>query len=79
MKSTVAREISKTIRVSVQMTLNIIYFPQLGYLITLSSCDGQNVEQIERDFLFEFQFRTESTLFFKNPRMRGKNQYKKRT
>ncbi|KAI8852164.1 muts domain V-domain-containing protein [Chytridium lagenaria] len=67
--SLAAREVVHTVPPKYARTLNVIYFPQLGYLITLPFDD--NMEE-ESDFeipgLF-YQFCTESSVFFKSEEM----------
>jgi DNA mismatch repair protein MSH5 len=47
--------------------LTVIYFPQLGYLISLAI--GNNIQDYERAG-FVFQFSTESSAFYKSDKMR---------
>ena len=49
--------------------LNVVYFPQLGYLISLPLQDPSIVNQDYESAGLEFQFSTESTAFFKNSKM----------
>ena len=44
--------------------LNIVYFPQLGFLITLP--------QTIQPEGFELQFQSDKTCYYKNEKMRGK-------
>ncbi|KAF9297295.1 MutS protein msh5 [Linnemannia elongata] len=68
--SEIAKEISVTIPSDFTSTINVIYFPQLGYLITVP----RNPEwKTEEDYQLEgltVQFSTESTVYYKNATMR---------
>lgn len=44
--------------------LNIVYFPQLGFLITLP--------QVVQPEGYDLQFQSDRTCYYKNERMRGK-------
>ncbi|KAG9293455.1 hypothetical protein G9A89_009179 [Geosiphon pyriformis] len=69
-QSEVAREIATMIPTEFASTLNVIYFPQLGYLITVPL----KLEWKEEDDFkiegFYYQFSTETTVYYKNDRMR---------
>ncbi|KAJ3094971.1 MutS protein msh5 [Phlyctochytrium planicorne] len=68
--SIAAREISQIVPTEYSRALNVIYFPQLGFLITLPF--DENMDESE-DFDYpglEFQFCTETTVFFKSEEMR---------
>ncbi|KAF9095287.1 MutS protein msh5 [Mortierella sp. GBA35] len=64
--SEVAKEISATIPSDFTSIINVIYFPQLGYLITVP----MNPEwKSEEDYQLEgltYKFSTESTVYYKN-------------
>ncbi|KAI1310797.1 MutS protein msh5, partial [Mortierella claussenii] len=65
-----AKEISSTIPSDFTSTINVIYFPQLGYLITMPMNPNWKTDQ---DFYLEglcYQFSTESTVYYKNSAMR---------
>ncbi|KAF9124810.1 MutS protein msh5 [Mortierella sp. 14UC] len=68
--SEIAKEISVTIPSDFTSIINVIYFPQLGYLITVP----KNPEwKSEDDYQLEgltVQFITESTVYYKNAAMR---------
>ncbi|KAF9911820.1 MutS protein msh5 [Linnemannia zychae] len=68
--SEIAKEISVTIPSDFTAIINVIYFPQLGYLITVP----RNPEwKSEDDYQLEgltVQFSTESTVYYKNASMR---------
>ncbi|GJJ76106.1 DNA mismatch repair protein MSH5 [Entomortierella parvispora] len=69
--SEIAKEISLTIPSEFTSTINVIYFPQLGYLITMPMNPNWKTEQ---DFILDglcYQFSTETTVYYKNNAMRG--------
>lgn len=63
--SSVAKTVSETINASIPC-LNVIYFPQLGYLITIPTVGGTDIHDIEG---LHFQFCTKSTVYYKNSHM----------
>ncbi|KAG0248875.1 MutS protein msh5 [Mortierella polycephala] len=68
--SEIAKEISQTIPSEFTSTINVIYFPQLGYLITVPINPNW---QADEDYHLEglsYQFSTESTVYYKNGAMR---------
>ncbi|KAF9961209.1 MutS protein msh5, partial [Modicella reniformis] len=68
--SEIAKDISLTIPSDFTSTINVIYFPQLGYLITVPMNPNWRTDQ---DFYLEglsYQFCTESTVYYKNNAMR---------
>ncbi|KAF9171840.1 MutS protein msh5 [Mortierella sp. AD010] len=70
--SDIAKEISQTIPSDFTSTINVIYFPQLGYLITVPMNPDWKTDQ---DFYLEglsYQFSTESTVYYKNDAMRDR-------
>ncbi|KAF9200860.1 MutS protein msh5 [Haplosporangium sp. Z 27] len=70
--SEIAKEISLTIPSNFTSTINVIYFPQLGYLITVPKNPDWKTDQ---DFCLEglsYQFSTESTVYYKNEAMRDR-------
>ncbi|CAG8440083.1 18808_t:CDS:10 [Acaulospora morrowiae] len=73
--SEVAREISAIIPTEFASTLNVIYFPQLGYLITVPL---KPEWKVEKDFQIDglyYQFSTATTVYYKNDRMRELDEY----
>ncbi|KAJ3023757.1 MutS protein msh5 [Thoreauomyces humboldtii] len=67
--SEVAHEISVSVSKDLVSSLNVIYFPQLGYLITIPLKEGMTAqEDFAIDGLF-FQFCTSSTVYYKSDRM----------
>ncbi|KAJ3149151.1 MutS protein msh5 [Geranomyces variabilis] len=67
--SQVAHEISATMSREFATSLNVIYFPQLGYLITVPLREGMTEQ---KDFDIEgliFQFCTSNTVYYKSDRM----------
>ncbi|KND00198.1 MutS family protein MSH5 [Spizellomyces punctatus DAOM BR117] len=67
--SQVAHEISDTIPKEFSTSLNVIYFPQLGYLITIPLKEGMTERE---DFVIEglsFQFCTANAVYYKSDRM----------
>ncbi|KAI9006039.1 muts domain V-domain-containing protein [Gaertneriomyces semiglobifer] len=67
--SEVAAEISTTIPSEFANQINVIYFPQLGYLITIPLKTGmREQEDFEVEGLY-FQFCTASTVYYKSERM----------
>jgi DNA mismatch repair protein MSH5 len=82
----VARQIAAEIPGPVDTTLNVIYFPQLGYLIVVpadekggSIADGSSGEVSGRPSYtgddWEFQFSTETSWYYKSPQMREMDNY----
>ncbi|KAG0031147.1 MutS protein msh5 [Podila clonocystis] len=70
--SQIAREISETIPTEFTNAINVIYFPQLGYLIAVPmNANWQSPEDFELEGL-SFQFKTEHTVYYKNDKMRRK-------
>ncbi|KAF9106612.1 MutS protein msh5 [Mortierella sp. AM989] len=70
--SEIAKEISLTIPSDFTSTINVIYFPQLGYLVTVPMNPNWKTDQ---DFYLEglsYQFSTESTVYYKNDAMRDR-------
>ncbi|GES81967.1 MutS family protein MSH5 [Rhizophagus clarus] len=73
--SEVAREISTTIPSEFALTLNVIYFPQLGYLITVPlKPEWKEEEDFKIDGLY-YQFSTATTVYYKNNRMKELDEY----
>lgn len=85
MLSEVAREIAITLPPEVQTLLNVIYFPQIGYLLVMPSVpetmppDGgatvteSSIEEVRPAWVqddWEFQFFTGACWYYKNPQMR---------
>ncbi|TPX68056.1 hypothetical protein SpCBS45565_g03372 [Spizellomyces sp. 'palustris'] len=67
--SHVAHDISNTIPKEFSTSLNVIYFPQLGYLITIPLKEGMTERE---DFVIEglsFQFCTANAVYYKSDRM----------
>ncbi|KAF9302195.1 MutS protein msh5 [Mortierella antarctica] len=68
--SQIAKEISETIPTEFTHAINVIYFPQLGYLIAVPmNANWQSPEDFELEGL-SFQFKTEHTVYYKNDKMR---------
>ncbi|KAI0076331.1 hypothetical protein K474DRAFT_1708271 [Panus rudis PR-1116 ss-1] len=68
--STVARELSSTIPPDYASSLNVVYFPQLGYLICVpmqEEWEANGVTELEG---WQFQFSSESYVYFKSQEMR---------
>ncbi|PKC07226.1 hypothetical protein RhiirA5_500820 [Rhizophagus irregularis] len=73
--SEVAREISTTIPSEFALTLNVIYFPQLGYLITVPlKPEWKKEDDFKIDGLY-YQFSTATTVYYKNDRMKELDEY----
>ncbi|KAF9585639.1 MutS protein msh5 [Lunasporangiospora selenospora] len=71
--SEIAKEISQTIPFDFTPLINVIYFPQLGYLITVPMNPNWKTEN---DFHLEglsYQFSTETTVYYKNKAMRDEH------
>ncbi|CAH1762843.1 6722_t:CDS:10 [Entrophospora sp. SA101] len=69
--SEVANEISTTIPNEITTSLNVIYYPQLGYLIAIPlKLEWKDEKDFEFDGLY-FQFNTSTTVYYKNDRMKG--------
>nr|CAG8531242.1 9277_t:CDS:10 [Entrophospora candida] len=69
--SEVANEISTTIPNEITTSLNVIYYPQLGYLIAVPlKLEWKDEKDFEFDGLY-FQFNTSTTVYYKNDRMKG--------
>ncbi|KAF8944484.1 MutS protein msh5 [Haplosporangium gracile] len=68
--SEIAKDISVTIPSDFTSIINVIYFPQLGYLITVPrNPDWKSEEDFQLEGL-TIQFSTESTIYYKNATMR---------
>ncbi|KAG0347719.1 MutS protein msh5 [Podila humilis] len=68
--SEIAKKISETIPSEFTHTINVIYFPQLGYLIAIPmNTNWEKPEDFELEGL-SFQFKTEQTVYYKNDEMR---------
>ena len=55
--------------------MNIVYFPQLGFLITLPigmGTNGNEADELGSKLGFQLQFQSEKVYYFKNGKMRGK-------
>ncbi|KAJ3316158.1 MutS protein msh5, partial [Blyttiomyces sp. JEL0837] len=64
-----ANEVSKSLPQALSKSLNVVYFPQLGYLITIPLRPEMRNQE---DFVFDglkFQFCTEKTVFYKSSHM----------
>lgn len=66
--SQVAVDLGEKVLPELAGSLNVIYFPQLGYLITLPFKPEMNTDGMEVDGLV-FQFCTASTVYYKNDEM----------
>ncbi|KAI8819391.1 muts domain V-domain-containing protein [Fimicolochytrium jonesii] len=67
--SQVAHELGDIIPPEFATSMNVIYFPQLGYLITIPLKEGMTNQE---DFVIEglhFQFCTSNTVYYKSDRM----------
>ena len=52
--------------------VNIVYFPQLGFLITLPlPTNGVDPAALGRELCFELQFQSDKICYFKNDKMRS--------
>ncbi|KAF1968338.1 mismatch repair protein 5 [Bimuria novae-zelandiae CBS 107.79] len=69
---TVARSVSQNISATYQGSLNVLYFPQIGFLITvpLDPTTGEAVYEGSFDNPWERMFSTEDQVYFKNSQMR---------
>ncbi|KAI9364612.1 muts domain V-domain-containing protein [Pilaira anomala] len=79
----ISKDISATLPVGLGAVLNVVYFPQLGYLITLpqnrsvsdskSTSSHSHVGDYYAGYLhgFELQFTTTENMYYKNDRMKG--------
>ncbi|CAG8786426.1 15533_t:CDS:10, partial [Racocetra persica] len=71
----VAREISTSIPTESASTLNVIYFPQLGYLVTVPlKPEWKDEEDFKIDGLY-YQFSTATTVYYKNDKMKELDEY----
>lgn len=84
MLSQVARQVAAGIPADVAINLNVIYFPQLGYLIVVPTREGSSNDGGEDDAAgrpvymgqdWEFQFCTGTSWYYKNPQMREMDGY----
>ncbi|TGZ76787.1 hypothetical protein EX30DRAFT_336190 [Ascodesmis nigricans] len=87
MLSEVAREVALTLPEEVRSQLNVLYFPQIGYLIVMPSVasDGTetlvtegSMEEVRPAWVsedWEFQFFTGACWYYKNPQMRELDEY----
>jgi DNA mismatch repair protein MSH5 len=69
---TVARSLSEKLPADFQGALNVLYFPQIGFLITvpLDPATGEAVYDGSYDNPWERMFSTEDQVYFKNSQMR---------
>ncbi|KAJ4353311.1 uncharacterized protein N0V89_005038 [Didymosphaeria variabile] len=69
---TVARSLSEKLPATFQGSLNVLYFPQIGFLITvpLDRTTGEAVYDGSFDNPWERMFSTEDQVYFKNSQMR---------
>ncbi|KAJ3130217.1 MutS protein msh5, partial [Physocladia obscura] len=67
--STVAKDIAKAIPDSFSDSLNVIYFPQLGYLITVPLQPHMTTQESFIIESLDFQFCTSKTVFYKSHQM----------
>lgn len=63
--SEVAFEVTKGLPSEISESLHVIYFPQLGYLITLPNEGQRDLSEIN----FQLQFFTDSYCYYKNQKM----------
>ncbi|CAO3566882.1 unnamed protein product [Mortierella alpina] len=70
--SEIAKEISMTIPSDFASVINVIYFPQLGYLITVPRNPNWKNEQDFSLAGLSYQFCTDSTVYYKNNSMRDR-------
>lgn len=69
-----AKRVVEDLPMGVAEFLNVVYFPQLGYLIVIPI----NTETGTSSFVgvgWEFQFSTVSSFYYKNPQMREMDDY----
>ena len=66
-------EIAQGIHSSSVEAVNIVYFPQLGFLITLPllASDGSDSGRLGETMGFQLQFQSDKVSYFKNDKMRG--------
>lgn len=88
MLSEVARQVVEGIPQNIATNLNVIYFPQLGYLIVVPSVEGSassSAQGIDAGEVagrpayvgddWDFQFCTGTSWYYKNPQMREMDDY----
>lgn len=88
MLSEVARQVVAGIPQDVATNLNVIYFPQLGYLIVVPSTEGSDLSETQSNSEsgmaggpayvggdWEFQFCTGTSWYYKSPQMRQMDDY----
>lgn len=88
MLSEVARQVVAGIPQDVATNLNVIYFPQLGYLIVVPSVEGSDPSEAQSNSEnevagkpayvggdWEFQFCTGTSWYYKSPQMRQMDDY----
>lgn len=69
-----ARQVATDLPGDVAAILNVVYFPQLGYLIVISA----NLQTGESPYVgdgWEFQFSTGTSFYYKNTQMREMDEY----
>lgn len=65
-------EIAKSINSREVEAVNIVYFPQLGFLITLPlPGNGAEPASLGNELGFELQFQSDKICYFKNDKMRS--------
>lgn len=75
--SEVAKNIAKNVPADLQMNINSIYFPQIGFLIAapLNEETGRASYEGDDQDPWERMFSTESTVYYKNPKMSQLDDY----
>lgn len=73
--SNVAKEISFQFDPSRIQTFNVVYFPQLGFLVTIPIEDEASLESLSQTEGLELQFATEKFAYFKEHKTKGTNLY----
>ena len=62
----IVHEIADSIKNPQITTINVVYFPQLGFLVTIQLDGGLKAEEINED-TFDLQFITEKVAYLKDP------------
>ncbi|KAG0641233.1 muts domain V-domain-containing protein [Tuber brumale] len=84
MLGTVARDIARDMPLDVATSLNVIFFPQIGYLIVIPAQRGNTTYGLPNDTSggpaytqegWDLQFCTETNWYYKNPQMRDLDGY----
>ncbi|BGP56954.1 hypothetical protein JCM8202v2_004590 [Rhodotorula sphaerocarpa] len=73
--SGVASEVSQDVPAGLAQELSVVYFPQLGYLVTIPHEEDETDLARFAELGWDFQFNTEAQAYFKNEKCRDLDSY----